>query len=293
MLMSHGLKWSKESDATEMADKEPALKHKKKSKEDKGLHMSDLSIAYRWLVEASYLYLHQLMINTFPWLEDSKLEAMVIQAWYIAIDHMIKHCNYIGHPAPTHEEIGLHCGDLKFNACKFVHSEHNPVFSFRKGRDSATINYNRELVKALKSKEKSFILQDPMGVHNLPGLGYYLSLLIGMVINERYFKEQHGKEGLHLGFFLNNEIPFTIECAIDEYERDQYKMVKFLTDNYGQKEGDGAVYMWHLNSLKEKYAGYVEQMEGQAVGTVKSMFMLSDFACDIAAPATPLTTGAD
>ncbi len=38
---------------------------------------------------------------------------------------------------------------------------------------------------------------------------------------------------------------------IDEYKRGQYKMVKFLTDNYRQKEGDGAVYMQHLNGLKE------------------------------------------
>ncbi len=105
------------------------------------------------------------------------------------------------------------------------------MFSFQKGRDSATINYNRELVKALKLKEKSIILQvkcspsllharslsnikDPMGIHSLPGPGYYLSLFIGMVINERYFKEQHEKEGLCPGFFLNNEIPFTVIALV-------------------------------------------------------------------------------
>ncbi|PBK68124.1 hypothetical protein ARMSODRAFT_1020146 [Armillaria solidipes] len=233
--------------------------------------------------------------------------------------------------APTQEEIHLiaqrqiqHCGDLKADARMFVHNEQNPLFCFQKGADLAVLQYNHDLVKALKSKENSFVRQDPMGTCNLSGPGYYQSPLIGMIINERYFNVQHGKEGIRPGFFPDNEIPFTtialvlavIECAIDEYEGGKYKMVKFATENYGQKKGDGAVYMQHLNGLKEweaahlragsdapahlrrdlfvsgkKHAGVVEDAATVQVSAPggQSMFTAEDFAFDIVVPTVSST----
>ncbi|KAK0220173.1 hypothetical protein IW262DRAFT_1297285 [Armillaria fumosa] len=263
-------------------------KQHKKSKEDKKLCMSDLIPARRRIVNAVFPYLRSLMIHNFPWLEDSELEAVAIQAWYAAVDYMIKNCNYVGHPPPTQEEIVL--TDTVYR--------------------SQTVRSNTMVI--------SKVMHDPMGKLNLPGPGYYQSPLIGLIINQWYFNEQHGKEGVRLGFFLNNEIPFTtialvlaaVECAIDEYETGKYKMVKFFTENYGQKEGDGAVYMKHLNGLREweaahmrarsevsqclrkdlfadgkKHAGVIDEVSIADSDTLgpRSMFTAEDFALDICA----------
>ncbi|KAK0226713.1 hypothetical protein IW262DRAFT_1543459 [Armillaria fumosa] len=76
----------------------------------------------------------------------------------------------------------------------------------------------------------------------------------------------HQINGLCPEFFPNNEIPFTtialvlvpIECTIEEYETGKYKMVNFFTENYGQKEHDSAVYMKHLNGLREWEAAHTK-----------------------------------
>ncbi|KAK0189621.1 hypothetical protein F5146DRAFT_1139028 [Armillaria mellea] len=230
-------------DTSEDAEEESTAHVKPKKKKQKVSARSlQLTSACQRILNGSYPHFQFILITTKPWMddEDNVTDEAALKAWFMQLDYLIANAGYQGHPNPTIEELKIkqrqaqHRGEIKTTACLFV-SNPNASFKFLPPEDASTIEHNRALVKALKTRS-AFTFKDYVN-HR----GLFESPLLPLVIKQVYFNDGLKSEGLSF-FGTSCEIPFTvialvftaILCAIDEWQSGKHepKSVSFQTATY-------------------------------------------------------------
>ncbi|KAK0184223.1 hypothetical protein F5146DRAFT_1171383 [Armillaria mellea] len=238
------------NNTSEDAEEESAVEVKPKKKKQKVLARSlQLTSARQRILNGSYPHFQFILITTNPWMddEDNTADEAALKAWFTQLDYLIANAGYQGHPNPTVEELKVikqrwaqHRGEIKTAARLFV-SNPNASFTFLPPRDASTVEHNRVLVKALKTRS-AFTYKDYINRR-----GLFESPLLSLVIKQVYFNDGPKSEGLSF-FGTAREIPFTVIalvftavlCAIDEWQSGKHepKSVAFHTTTYAKPYND-------------------------------------------------------
>ncbi|KAK0443007.1 hypothetical protein EV421DRAFT_1903966 [Armillaria borealis] len=126
-------------------------------------------------------------------------------------------------------------------AARLFVSNPNASFMFLPPGDASTVEHNRALVKALKTRS-AFTYKDYVNRR-----GLFESPLLSLIIKQVYFNDGLKSEGLSF-FGATHEIPFTVIalvfaavlCAIDEWQSGKHKpkSVSFHTATYAKPYND-------------------------------------------------------